>query len=228
MLAIRTVAEDLAFSEGPLELPDGDLAVVEIRTGSVTRIALAGQSMLVPGPQPDDYICGQIQRDARGRGDDDHRDCNGERLKGPNDLVFDAEGNFYFTDHGRVRARDRDQIVGPGQIGERHVLATVPGGPPYNLAMLDPLCVDAEGNVIVATLLHGGVTSISPEGADDPAHPAARTSSSPMPASPGPVCGRRMSRSAGWGGQARGHRRLAGRGVEAQLPAAARPAMIRC
>ena len=39
MYAIRTVAEDLAFPEGPLELADGDLAVVEIRTGSVTRIA---------------------------------------------------------------------------------------------------------------------------------------------------------------------------------------------
>jgi gluconolactonase len=30
--------------------------------------------------------------------------------------------------------------------------------------MLDSLCVDAEGNVIVATLMHGGVTSISPDG----------------------------------------------------------------
>ena len=102
MHAIRTVADDLAFPEGPFELPDGDLAVVEIRTGSVTRIAadgtksviaktgggpngaaigpdgaiyvaqnggfswhprtLAGQSMLAPGEQPDDYIGGQIQR----------------------------------------------------------------------------------------------------------------------------------------------------------------------
>jgi gluconolactonase len=254
MHVIRTVAEDLAFPEGPLELPDGDLAVVEIRTGSVTRIArdgtksviaqtgggpngaalgpdgaiyvaqnggfswhpvtLGGQSMLAPGPQPDDYIGGQIQRvTLAGEVTTIYRDCNGERLKGPNDLVFDAEGNFYFTDHGKVRARDRDrtgvfyaspdgkmikeimfpmegpngiglspdgkvlyvsetptarvwacQIVGPGQIGDRRVLATVPGVAPYNLAMLDSMCVDAEGNVIVATLFHGGVTSISPDG----------------------------------------------------------------
>jgi gluconolactonase len=34
-----------------------------------------------------------------------------------------------------------------------------------NLAMLDSLCVDGDGNVIVATLVHGGVTSISPDGA---------------------------------------------------------------
>jgi gluconolactonase len=30
-------------------------------------------------------------------------------LKGPNDLVFDAEGGFYFTDLGKVRARDMDR-----------------------------------------------------------------------------------------------------------------------
>jgi gluconolactonase len=30
--------------------------------------------------------------------------------------------------------------------------------------MLDSLCVDGDGNVIVATLVHGGVTSISPDG----------------------------------------------------------------
>ena len=194
--------------------PDGAIYVAQNGGFSWHPVTLAGQSMLAPGPQPDDYIGGQIQRvTLAGEVTTIYRDCNGERLKGPNDLVFDAEGNFYFTDHGKVRARDRDrtgvfyaspdgkmikeimfpmegpngiglspdgrvlyvaetptsrvwacQIVGPGQIGERHVLATVPGVPPFNLAMLDSLCVDAEGNVIVATLLHGGVTSISPDG----------------------------------------------------------------
>ena len=38
-----------------------------------------------------------------------YSECDGERLKGPNDLVFDAEGNFYFTDHGKTRPRDRDR-----------------------------------------------------------------------------------------------------------------------
>jgi gluconolactonase len=33
-----------------------------------------------------------------------------------------------------------------------------------NLALLDSLCVDGDGNVLVATLIHGGVTSISPDG----------------------------------------------------------------
>mmetsp|Transcript_11503 Transcript_11503/g.14328 ORF Transcript_11503/g.14328 Transcript_11503/m.14328 type:complete len:258 (-) Transcript_11503:345-1118(-) len=29
-------------------------------------------------------------------------------LRGPNDLVFDSSGGFWFTDHGKVRERDRD------------------------------------------------------------------------------------------------------------------------
>ena len=43
--------------------------------------------------------------------------------------------------------------------------AAVPGAPPLNVAYCDSLCVDAEGNVIVATIVNGGVTSISPDGA---------------------------------------------------------------
>ena len=34
--------------------------------------------------------------------------CDGYHLRGPNDLVFDACGGFYFTDTGRSRARERD------------------------------------------------------------------------------------------------------------------------
>jgi gluconolactonase len=34
--------------------------------------------------------------------------CDGVPLRGPNDIVFDAEGGFYFTDLGKMRERDRD------------------------------------------------------------------------------------------------------------------------
>lgn len=34
--------------------------------------------------------------------------CDGVELNGPNDLVFDADGGFYFTDFGHMRQRDRD------------------------------------------------------------------------------------------------------------------------
>jgi gluconolactonase len=170
---------------------------------------------LFPGDRPDDYIGGKIQRvSADGtQVTTVYSECDGVPLKGPNDIVFDAEGNFYFTDHGKNYGHQRDRtgvfyaspegkiireiifpmegpngiglspdgktlyvaetptgrvwaidIVGPGQVGGRHVLATVPGAAPLNLGMCDSLCVDGEGNVIVATLVNGGLTSISPDG----------------------------------------------------------------
>ena len=35
-----------------------------------------------------------------------YTECDGHPLKGPNDIVFDKDGGFYFTDLGKVRARD--------------------------------------------------------------------------------------------------------------------------
>ena len=34
--------------------------------------------------------------------------CGPHKLLGPNDIVFDGLGGFYFTDLGKARARDRD------------------------------------------------------------------------------------------------------------------------
>ena len=70
-----------------------------------------GTTGLFPGEQPEDYIGGQIQRVSADGSEVTtiYKECDGERLKGPNDLVFDAEGNFYFTDHGKTRPRDRDR-----------------------------------------------------------------------------------------------------------------------
>ena len=38
-----------------------------------------------------------------------YEECNGISLKGPNDIVFDKEGNFWFTDLGKQRHRDMDR-----------------------------------------------------------------------------------------------------------------------
>ena len=35
--------------------------------------------------------------------------CDGRRLRGPNDLVFDGAGGFWFTDLGKTRERDADR-----------------------------------------------------------------------------------------------------------------------
>lgn len=64
-----------------------------------------------PGNQPQHYIGGRIQRVdlATGAVDDLYTECDGHPLCGPNDIVFDAVGGFWFTDHGKMRERDRDR-----------------------------------------------------------------------------------------------------------------------
>lgn len=66
--------------------------------------------VLRPGLQPDDYETGRIERidPVSGAVTRLYDSCNGHRLCGPNDIVFDAAGGFYFTDLGKNRARDRD------------------------------------------------------------------------------------------------------------------------
>ncbi|MGB1191075.1 MAG: SMP-30/gluconolactonase/LRE family protein, partial [Pseudomonadales bacterium] len=55
-----------------------------------------------PGEQAADYSGGRIERINLETGSVDvlFDACDGERLKGPNDLVFDETGGFWFTDHG--------------------------------------------------------------------------------------------------------------------------------
>jgi gluconolactonase len=65
---------------------------------------------LRPFAVPRDYAGGRIERIdlATGAVEVLYRACGEVPLKGPNDLVFDAHGGFYFTDPGKSRQRDRD------------------------------------------------------------------------------------------------------------------------
>jgi gluconolactonase len=58
-----------------------------------------------------DYTGGSIQAVdiASGTIETLYTECNGIPLKGPNDLVFDASGGFYFTDLGKRRGRSIDR-----------------------------------------------------------------------------------------------------------------------
>ncbi|MEO1081947.1 MAG: SMP-30/gluconolactonase/LRE family protein [Pseudomonadota bacterium] len=60
---------------------------------------------------PADYRGGSIQAVdvSTGAVEVIYTECNGETLKGPNDIVFDAEGGFYFTDLGRRHGRTMDR-----------------------------------------------------------------------------------------------------------------------
>ena len=67
-------------------------------------------NMLRPAGPASDYAGGSIQRIDPKTGSVtvlyDH--CGPHPLLGPNDIVFDTDGGFYFTDLGKARARDRD------------------------------------------------------------------------------------------------------------------------
>jgi len=251
-MEFETVAEGLAFPEGPVWMEDGSIILVEIAKGCITRIWGDGRSeviaetgggpngaaigpdgalwicnnggfkfhqrdgLLIPGHCPDDYSGGRIERIdlATGKVERVLDTVEGHQLKGPNDLVFDKDGNLYFTDHGKTYPRQRDfgglfflangaseaveldhhhtspngvglspdektvymadtmtarlwafDLSAPGEIERAspfnlgRVVATMPG-----LQYFDSLAVSAAGNVCVATIMNGGITTITPDG----------------------------------------------------------------
>lgn len=210
------VAEPGGGPNGAALGPDGRLYVAN-NGGSFTWHDLGG--LCVPGPTPPDHRGGRIERVdlASGRVEVLYEACDGRRLRGPNDLVFDAHGGFWFTDHGTTQERTRDRTgvyyakadgseirevifpldspngIGLSPAGDRvHVAETHTGRvwswkvsapgvvervagfgpaggellcglPGYQL--FDSLAVDGEGFVCVATIVNGGITAISPDGA---------------------------------------------------------------
>jgi gluconolactonase len=86
--------------------PDG--AVYVCNNGGFAWHEVAGLN--VPGNQPGDYSGGRIERVDLTTGDVTtlYTECDGHPLRGPNDLVFDAGGGIWFTDHGKLRPRDKD------------------------------------------------------------------------------------------------------------------------
>lgn len=60
----------------------------------------------VPAGTPDDYASGSIQAVdlATGAVETLYTECDGIPLRGPNDIVFDAQGGMWFTDLGKTMA----------------------------------------------------------------------------------------------------------------------------
>jgi gluconolactonase len=174
---------------------------------------------LRPSVQAWDYSGGRIERTDLETGAVEvlYRGTSEVQLRGPNDIVFDAHGGFYFTDLGKRRQRDLDYgavfyakadgsllrrvafpMVMPNGIGlspdgqtlyvaeteaarlwafdilEPGVLGRQPWPSPHGGRLVaqpggayqrfDSLAVEANGNICVATLAHGGITIISPDG----------------------------------------------------------------
>ncbi len=121
-MANTVIAENLKFPEGPAFDRDGNLYVVEIQGGQISKITPDGSVSVFAetgggpnganfGPDGQLYVCnnggfpgpdrepGRVERiDPGGTVTVLIREIDGEPLNSPNDLGFDEHGNFYFTD----------------------------------------------------------------------------------------------------------------------------------
>ncbi len=120
---VEVMADGLAFPEGPVACADGSVLLVEITGGRLTRVAADGSKETIAdvgggpngaaiGPDGAVYICNNggfrpgarenagIQRVELSSGEVTqlYTESDDGPLAGPNDLVFDASGNFWFTD----------------------------------------------------------------------------------------------------------------------------------
>jgi gluconolactonase len=104
---IETVAEPGGSPNGLAIGPDG--AGYVCNSGGWAFREVMGLT-ITELEQPDDYSGGRIERVdlATGAVTVLYTECDGHPLMGPNDLVFDADGGMWFTDHGKIRARERD------------------------------------------------------------------------------------------------------------------------
>ena len=111
--SVDVFATGLKFPEGPAFDRRGNLFVVNVGSGDITKISPEGQvkTFVNTGGAPnganfhadgDLYVADRqkgiiaISPDGNIRGIADS--YKGKKFNGPNDLVFDSKGNFYFTD----------------------------------------------------------------------------------------------------------------------------------
>jgi gluconolactonase len=218
-------------------LPDGDKVTVSHHGGGPNGAAIGPDGRvyicnnggfrwhedeehgLRPVLQADDYSGGRVEAVdmATGTVTELYRETDKGPLRGPNDLVFDAHGGFWFTDLGKVRPRDMDRgavyyaradgslireaigpvmtpngiglspdgrtlyvaetesarlwafdIGAPGEIVNRRPWPSPHGGRLVagmgGYRRFDSLAVLASGDIVVATLIDGGLTVIAPDG----------------------------------------------------------------
>ena len=104
---VEVVAETGGGPNGAAIGPDG--ACYVCNNGGFEWVERRGR--IYPGEQAADYAGGRIERVELDTGKVEvlYTHANGVPLRGPNDLVFDAAGGFWFTDHGKTRPRARDR-----------------------------------------------------------------------------------------------------------------------
>ncbi|MBS0489456.1 MAG: SMP-30/gluconolactonase/LRE family protein, partial [Proteobacteria bacterium] len=131
----ETVVETGGGPNGAAIGPDGAIYITN-NGGSFTWPQQDG--LTIPGPTPDTHKGGYIQRFdlATGELKTLYDACDGRPFVGPNDLVFDKQGGFWFSDHGASTpdgrrfgalyyakidgshvSRQRDHLIAPNGVG---------------------------------------------------------------------------------------------------------------
>lgn len=102
----ETVATPGGGPNGAAIGPDGALYVCNNGGFDWSR----ENGMLIPGHAAADYTTGRIERIdlATGKVERLYEACDGLALSGPNDIVFDGDGGFWFTDLGKIRETGTD------------------------------------------------------------------------------------------------------------------------
>ncbi len=105
---VTVVAECGGGPNGAAIGPDGS-AWITNNGGCFSWVDLGG--LILPGPLPEEWTGGSIQKVdlATGTVETVYDSCDGRPLRAPNDLVFDAHGGFWFTDHGVRQERTSDR-----------------------------------------------------------------------------------------------------------------------
>jgi len=107
----EVIAETGGGPNGAAIGPDGACYICNNGGFSWERPRDAGGNR--PLHQAEDYVSGWIERVdlETGKVDRLYDRCGDNKLNGPNDIVFDAKGNMWFTDLGKRRDRDMDRGV---------------------------------------------------------------------------------------------------------------------
>lgn len=141
----RRIAETGGGPNGAAIGPDGALYV----TNNGGFQWHSNDGLLIPGRAADDYETGRIERVdlATGRVERLYEACDGRRLSGPNDLVFDADGGFWFSDLGKHFAHHRDHGGLFHALPDGSAIRCVVHGPHMNGVGLSP-----DGRTVYAAL----------------------------------------------------------------------------